>query len=128
MYKVKVSNEGAYKFNVRSGDYEFSIDASGKGITPPDALLASVGSCIGVYIRKYVDGAKLAIKDFTVSVEADFGKVPPYCFRRIDVVIDLKGVELDERRKKAILEFIRNCPVHNTLKNNPEINTRLVKP
>ena len=125
MYKVKVSNEDGFKFNVRSGDYEFSIDAGGKGVTPPDALLASVGSCIGVYIRKYADGAKLAIKDFTISVEADLGKEPPYRFRRIDVAIDLKGAELDDRRKKAMLEFIRNCPVHNTLKNNPEINIAL---
>lgn len=125
MYKVEVSNEGAFKFNVRSGDYEFLIDTPGKGITPPDALLASVGSCIGVYIRKYADGAKLAIKDFTISVEADLGKESPYYFRRIDVAIDLKGAELDERRKKAMLEFIRNCPVHNTLKNSPDVNIAL---
>ncbi len=125
MYRVKVSNEGAYKFNVRSGGYDFSIAAGGKGVTPPDALLVSVGSCIGVDIRKYADGAKLAIKDFTINVEADFGKEPPYRFRRIDVAIDLKGAELDERRKRAILEFIKNCPVHNTLKTSPDINIAL---
>lgn len=122
MYNVKISNDGAYKFNVKSGDYEFTVDLKGKGITPPDALLASVGSCIGVYVRKYADGAKLALEDFKINVEADLGKAPPYYFRRIDVTIDLKGVELDQRRKTAMLEFVKNCPVHNTLKNNPDIN------
>jgi uncharacterized OsmC-like protein len=125
MYNVKISNEGAYKFDVKSGDYEFTVYLNGKGVTPPDALLASIGSCIGVYVRKYADGAKLALKDFEISVEADLGKTPPYYFRRIDVTIDLKGFELDQRRKTAMLEFMKNCPVHNTLKKNPDINIAL---
>lgn len=122
MYKVEVSSEGAYKFNVRSKDYEFSVDLNGKGVTPPDALLASLASCIGVYIRKYADGAKLALGDFKISVEADLGKEAPYYFRQINVLIDFKGAVLDERRKRAILGFIKNCPIHNTLKKNPIID------
>ena len=126
MYRVEVSSEGAYKFNVKSKDYEFSVDVNGKGVTPPDALLASLASCIGVYIRKYADGAKLGLGDFKISAEADLGKAAPYYFREINISIDLKGQELDERRKKALLEFIKNCPVHNTLKNSPAINIALI--
>ncbi|MFH1190488.1 MAG: OsmC family protein [Candidatus Omnitrophota bacterium] len=123
MYRVEVSSEGAsYRFNVKAGGYGFAIDASGKGVTPPDALLASVGSCVGVYLRKYSDGAKLQIKDFRISVEGDLGKAPPYRFSRIDVSIDLMGAELDERRRAAMLAFIKNCPVHNTLKSSPDVN------
>lgn len=125
MYKVEVSSEGAYKFNVKSKDYEFSIDLNGKGVTPPDAFLGSLAGCIGVYIRKYADGAKLDLGDFKVSAEADLGKEAPYYFRQINVTVDLKGRDLDERRKRAILEFIKNCPVHNTLKNDPVINIAL---
>lgn len=125
MYRVEVSSEGAYKFNVKSKDYEFLVDVNGKGVTPPDALLASLAACVGVYIRKYADGAKLDLGDFTVSAEADLGKAPPYYFRQINVAVDLKGKELDERRKKALLEFIKNCPVHNTLKNDPVVNIAL---
>lgn len=125
MYRVEISNEGAYKFNVKSKDYEFIIDVNGKGATPPDTLLASIGSCIGVYLRKYADGAKLPLRDFMISVEADFGKEAPYYFRQINVAIDLKGLELDDHRKSAILRFIKNCPVHNTLTNNPAIDVVL---
>ncbi|MFH1753967.1 MAG: hypothetical protein ABH875_07265 [Candidatus Omnitrophota bacterium] len=39
--------------------------------------------------------------------------------------IDLKGSQLDDRRKKAFMEFIENCPVHNTLKANPDISFRI---
>lgn len=39
---------------------------------------------------------------------------------------DLKGAVLDERRRKALLEFVKNCPVHNTLKVNPLVDIKLV--
>ena len=121
MYRVDITNKGDYAFDVKSKDYEFTVDIKGKGVTPPDTLLASIGSCIGVYIRKYAEGAHLDIKDFDIVVEADFSKEAPISFRKIDIAIDLKGSVLDERRKRALLEFIKNCPVHNTIKNNPEI-------
>lgn len=121
MYKVDVSATGGYRFNIRSKDAEIVVDAKSGAMTPPDALLASLGSCMGVYIQKYAEGAKLPLGEFTITVESDLGKEAPYYFRRIDAAIDLKGAALDERRKSALLDFIRNCPVHNTLKKNPEI-------
>ena len=48
MYHVEVTGTGASAFKVKSKDYEFIIDTKGKGITPADTLLASLGSCIGV--------------------------------------------------------------------------------
>ena len=125
MYRVDISNAGDYAFNVKSRDYAFTVDTKGKGITPPDTLLASIGTCIGVYLRKYAEGSRLALGEFNVSVEADFDKTPPVCFRKINVSVDLKGVTLDERRLKAMLEFVKNCPVHNTLKTNPEIEIKI---
>ena len=126
MYHVDISNKGGYAFDVSSKDYRFTVDINGKGVTPPDTLLASIGSCLGVYIRKYAEGSKLDIPDFDIKVGADLSKEQPVRFRAINVSIDLKGAKLDDRRKKALLEFIRNCPVHNTIKNGPETNIVLV--
>ena len=125
MYGVQVTSAGDNRFNVRSKGYEFSIATDGTGVTPPDALLAGLAGCIGIYIRKYADGAKLGLGDFTVNIEADLGKEAPFYFRQINVSVDLKGAKLDERRKKAILDFVRKCPVHNTLKNDPVITIAL---
>lgn len=125
MYKVDVTAKGDYRFSVRSKDAEFIVDAKGGGMTPPDALLASLGSCVGVYIRKYAEGSKLVIGEFTISVEGDLGKETPYYFRQIKVSVDLKGADLDEKRKAALLAFIKNCPVHNTLKNNPSVDINI---
>jgi len=125
MYHVDVTNTGDSKFRVTSADGEFTVDTKGGGITPPDTLLASVGSCIGVYIRKYCEGARLPVTGFSIAVDADFTKEPPFRFKDIKVSIDLKGATLDGRRKKAILEFVKNCPVHNTVKSNPDFTVEI---
>ncbi len=125
MYRVSITHEKDHKFLTKSGDYEFVIDAKAKGLTPPDALLAALGSCVGVYIRKYAEGAKLDLANFDITVEAEFSKEAPMSFRTIDVVVNLKDAQLDERRKQALLTFVKNCPVHNTLKLNPEVRIHL---
>ena len=126
MYHVDITNAGDSKFNIKSKDAEFTVDTKGGGMTPPDTLLASIGSCIGVYIKKYCEGSKLPVTGFSISVDADFTKEPPYRFQDIKVSIDLKGAVIDDRRRKALLEFIKNCPVHNTLKNDPSFTINII--
>lgn len=127
MYKAEVTHKKDFIFSVKSGNHELAIDAKGKeGITPPDALLASIGSCLGVYIRKYAEGSGLALENFSINVEAEFVKETPMCFKVINVAVDLKNSSLDERRKPALLEFIKNCPIHNTLKGNPQVEIKIL--
>ena len=120
-YHVEVANKGAFAFDVISKDYTFRVDIKGNGVTPPDALLGSLGSCIGVYVRKYCDGARIPLGEFSVTVDAEFTDAAPVCFRSIRAYVDLKGLVLDERRSAALQEFIKNCPVHNTLHANPSV-------
>ena len=125
MYHVDITNAGDYFFNVKSKDYEFIVDVKGKGITPPDTLLASLGTCVGIYLRKYAEGVKLILPEFSISVDAELSKEAPFCFRKIILSVNLKGTQLDERRYKALQEFVKNCPVHNTIKNNPDVEIKI---
>ena len=126
MYAVKITNNPDGSMSAASNDYTFAIDTQGKGITPPDTLLAALGSCIAVYLKKYMHASKLELKDFEIRLEADFCKEIPVCFRKISVTVDLKGFTLDERRHQALLGFIKNCPVHTTLKANPLVELSLL--
>lgn len=121
MYHVDIVNKGDYLFNVKSKEHEFIVDIKGKGINPLDTLLASLGTCIGVYLRKYAEGVKLEIPEFNIKVDAELSLKQPVCFKKINVSIDLKGTRLDERRIGSLQEFIKNCPVHKTLENNPHV-------
>jgi uncharacterized OsmC-like protein len=126
MYKIEITHNQDMSFTAKAGQDEFIIDAKGQGLTPLDALLAGLGSCIGVYIRKYATGSKLELNNFKISVSAELSSQSPFAFKRIDVQIDFKDCLLDERRQKALLEFIKNCPAHNTLKGGPEIGFKLI--
>jgi uncharacterized OsmC-like protein len=127
MYRVSVAGENKSEFKVRSENYEFKIDSEGEnGITPPDTLLAALGSCIGVYIRKYVENTNLDIKDFEIVLTAELSAEKPIGFRMITAVIDFKGVKLGEMRTNSLIAFIKNCPVHNTLKMNPGIEAKII--
>lgn len=126
MYRVDIANSGDYLFKVKSQNYEFVVDIKDKGITPPDTLLASLGTCVGVYIRKFAEGTKLALNDFNISVEGELCKETPVRFKEINVSVDLKGLQIEEGKKKAFLAFIKNCPIHNTLEHAPGIAINLM--
>ncbi|MBU1148369.1 MAG: OsmC family protein [Candidatus Omnitrophica bacterium] len=126
MYNVSIVNSGSSDFQVLSEGQGFKLDTKGSGASPSAAFLASLGACIGVYLRKYFHGAKIESKGFDIKVEADFEKEPRYHFQEINVSIDLKGLELEERRKQALLRFVENCPVHNTIKSNPDVKIKIV--
>lgn len=122
MYQVDIVHKKEMVFQATSPGGSFLIDASAReGVTPPDVVLAGLASCVGVYIRKYALGASLALDNFNVSARAEFTKEPPFCFKEIQVSVDLGNASIDERRKKSLVEFIKNCPVHNTLKNNSSV-------
>ena len=125
MYKVQVTHNQDLAFTVKANESEFIIDAKGQGLTPLDALLAGLGSCLGVYICKYAQGVKLDLKNFKINVSALLSSEAPFSFRKISVDIDLENSGFDERRQRALLEFIKHCPAHNTLKGNPEIEFNL---
>ena len=105
MYKVEIIHNQDMAFTAKAGESEFLIDAQGKGLTPLDALLAGLGSCIGVYIRKYAQGSKLELKNFKINVSAELSSQSPFAFKLINVEINLKDCLLDERRQKALLEL-----------------------
>jgi len=125
VYEVNVSNSGGFDFSVKSDGYEFKIGPGSDAISPPATLLASLASCVGVYVRKYLDGAKLQIADFTVHAEAGFTSENPICFKDIRIHIDFNGKLADTKRQDGLLRFIENCPVHNTLKATPAVKVKL---
>ena len=66
--------------------------------------------------------AKLELGNVGIKLEAEFTKEKPTCFKSIKAIIDLKDAKIDDRRKKALIQFVKNCPVHNTLEANPQID------
>jgi uncharacterized OsmC-like protein len=127
MYEAEVFCAKDMFFQVKSKGFEIIIDGKGGAISPLDTFLAALGACVGVYIRIFAENTKLQLGNFIVKVEADLTDKAPYQFDQIHLSIDLQGVSLDESKKESLLRFVRNCPVHQTLKANPEMVINLIK-
>jgi putative redox protein len=133
MYTVEVKNKDTTVFDVKARENTMAIEPMGKGFAPSEVLLASLGSCIGYFIRAYAKQAKLELKQFTIRLESDFVrektmfgmKELPMAMRDIKVQIDLEGARLDPQRKEALMRFIGNCPIKATLEHSPRIQINI---
>jgi uncharacterized OsmC-like protein len=93
------------------------------GITPPEFLLGSLGTCAGYYALQYLKTRNLSTGGLTVTVEAGKGTQPT----RLDnfrILIDVPGLE-DERHREGVVRAAKNCLIHNTMLHAPSIEIAL---
>lgn len=89
------------------------------GMTPPEFLLASLGTCAMYYAANYLKLHQVSADGMTVHVEAEKGTAPAR-LAKFRIVIDMpEGVsekDMDGARRSA-----EKCLVKNTLLMTPEI-------
>lgn len=96
-----------------------------QGMTPPELLLASVGSCAAYYAAEYLRTRNLADGGVEVHVTAEKLKQPA---RLGEFQIDVTSpVPLSPEQEQAMLRAVHHCLVHNTLLSPPQIAIALVK-
>ncbi len=94
------------------------------GMTPPELLLASLGSCAAFYAVQYLKSRKLAESGVEVSVTADKLTQPARMGNfRVQVTCP---VALSEDHATGLMRSVHHCLVHNTLLSPPEIKIELV--
>jgi uncharacterized OsmC-like protein len=89
------------------------------GMTPPEFLLAAIGSCMGYYALQYLRTRQLSTEGLTVKVEAGKAQQPA----RMDnfrILIDVAGLD-DPRHREGVVRAAKNCLIHNTLLHAPAI-------
>jgi uncharacterized OsmC-like protein len=93
-------------------------------MTPPELLLASLGSCAAFYAVQYLKSRKLAESGVEVSVTADKLTQPARMGNfRVQVTCP---VALSEDHTTGLMRSVHHCLVHNTLLSPPEIKIELV--
>jgi uncharacterized OsmC-like protein len=96
-----------------------------EGMSPPEFLLASLGTCVGYYAAQYLRARKLPTDGLAVRVEAEKASGPARlaAFR---IAVDIP--EVDERHREGVLRASRSCLIHNTLEHSPDIQIHLRAP
>jgi uncharacterized OsmC-like protein len=93
------------------------------GMTPPEFLLASLGTCAGYYALQYLKTRQLSVEGLVVKVEA--GKAAqPARMDNFRIFIDVPGLN-DARHREGIVRAAKNCLVHNTMVHAPSIEITL---
>jgi len=123
--EVTVEHLGALQFEIKARQHAILTDqppengGHDEGMTPPELLLASLGSCAGFYAAQYLRKHKLATEGTRVRVTADKLKDPA----RIDNFhIEIETpVELTEQQRAGVEDAVHHCLIHNTLEHPPRI-------
>ena len=124
--EVTVQHLGDVKFEAVARGHRVTCDqpaANGgtdTGMTPPEFLLVSLGTCAGFYAAQYLMTRSLPAAGLEIKVSAEKALKPARLGSfRIEVVVP----DLDPRHEAGILRAVKACLVHNTLINAPAIET-----
>jgi uncharacterized OsmC-like protein len=123
--EVTVEHLGAVQFEIKARQHSIACDqppengGHDEGMTPPELLLASLGSCAGFYAAQYLRKHKLATEGTRVRVTADKVKDPARMENfRIDIDVP---IELSDRHRAGVEESVHHCLIHNTLEHPPRM-------
>src|SRR5215470_16840060 len=127
--EVQVEHLGALQFEIKARQHTIVSDQPAENggfdedMTPPELLLASLGSCAAFYAARYLRKHHLAAEGTLVRVTADKAKDPA----RLDnfrVVFELP-CELSQKDREGIEDSVHHCLIHNTLLHAPKINVEI---
>ena len=123
--KITVEHLGAVQFEIRARQHTILCDqpeASGgfdEGMTPPELMLASLGSCANYYAAQYLRKQGLASEGTRVRVTA--GKATgPARLDNFNIEVSLPVLVGGEHRT-GVEEAVQRCLIHNTLLHPPKI-------
>ena len=123
--EVTVEHLGAVQFEIRARQHSIACDQPpenggfDEGMTPPELMLASLGSCAAFYAAQYLRKHKLATEGTRVRVTADKLKNPARIDNfRIEIETPLA---LTDQQRAGVEESVHHCLIHNTLLHPPQI-------
>lgn len=124
--EVTVRHLGNVQFEATTRGHRLLCDqppdngGSDQGMTPPEFLLASLGTCAGFYAAQYLKARNLPAAGLEVTVRAEKAKQPARVDQfRIEVCVP----GLDAEHEAGILRAVKACLIHNTLLHAPSIET-----
>lgn len=127
--EVKITHLDKVKFAIHARSHSIICDQPAEnggddsGMTPPEFLLASLGSCAAFYVMQYLKTRNLAETGVEVTVTAEKLKQPARVGNFLIHVVC--PVVLTEEQTEGMMRSVHHCLVHNTLLTPPEIKIEL---
>jgi putative redox protein len=127
--EVFVEHLGAMQFDIKARQHSVVCDQPAdnggfdEGMTPPEFLLAALGSCAAFYATQYLRKQGLAKEGTSVRTTAEKLLGPPRLDNfRIEI---LSPVFLSPEHEAGVTEAVKRCLIHNTLLHPPKIELNI---
>ena len=128
--EVRVEHIDGVKFSAATRGHQVICDQPESnggvdaGMTPPEFLLVSLGTCAGFYAAQYLKTRGLPTTGLAIEVHAEKAMQPARIGSfRIEIL--LPDLADREKHEPGILRAVKACLVHNTLIHEPGIETVL---
>jgi putative redox protein len=124
--EVTIQHLGDVKFEAAARGHRVLTDqpadngGQDAGMTPPELMLAALGTCAGHYAVQYLKARSLPTEGFEVKVYADKLLRPARLGAfRIEVIAPAAAPE----HEAGLLRAVKACLIHNTMLEAPAIET-----
>ena len=124
--EVIIEHLGAVQFEIKARGHAIISDQPrenggfDEGMTPPELLLASLGSCAAYYAVDYLKRNYIPQEGLTTRVTADKVK-GPFRLDNFRIEVKLPG-DIEESHLKGLEDAVHRCLIHNTLLHPPKID------
>lgn len=112
-----------YSADMSCGEFTISSKKTDKGsMKPPEMILASLGTCGGLFLKPVLKEMGIEWDDFKLSLSWEKAKAPKL-FKKINMHYEIEAEISPEKLEEALEESHRRCLVMNTLDSDIEIET-----
>ena len=128
---ITIQHHEDVRFSAHHGDHQVTIDlpeshgGNGRGMSPPQLFVASLGACVGVYVADYCDSHAIPYQGMRLHLEWKYKEKP----RRIGCVrvrLELPSGPLSAEHQQGIHDSAQQCLLHNTLVQKPAFDVEVM--
>ena len=126
--EVIIHHLGGVKFEAAARGHRIVCDqpaenrGTDSGMTPPEFMLASLGTCAGFYAAEYLRTRGLSSEGLEVRVTAEKATAPA---RLASFRVEVTVPDLGPEHEAGVLRAVKACLLHNTLMHAPSIEIAL---
>lgn len=127
---INIKQGGKNEVIIRARGHELTGDRSSAeggddlGLSPSELLAASVGSCIAMVVIQYCDRHDYSNGPVEVNLTYEMS-ANPNRISAITVDIEIPG-DVPESKRGILQKLVKQCPIHQTLINPPEIDIDII--
>ena len=117
--------KGGVRFQAESRGHKVLSDqpvengGDDQAMTPPELMLASLGTCAAYYALQYLRIHKLPAEDLVIHVEAEKA-LNPARLGVFHIPVESQAAS-DPKTYEGIMRAVKKCLIHNTLMGTPRI-------